>query len=213
MDGTLLRGTTASTLVAAVLGKVEELAALELRFASGEHSTLEFARALHDICGIVESEVVAEAFATAPVLRNLEAVLGDIHAHDERACLITMSPDYFAELFLPYGFDAIYASRHPRDPSVAFDPDGILAFEDKPRLAAAFCAEHGFRLGEAVAYGDSMSDVPLFATVGYGISVNGDRHLEAICDSAIEGDDLWPAYQLARRYIDGEELAERQRQV
>lgn len=90
----------------------------------------------------------------------------------------------------------------PRDAATPFDADGILTFEDKPRLARAFCAEHGLRIEEAVAYGDSMSDVPLFDAVGYRISINGDHHLRDLCDVDVRGNDLWAAYHHARRYID-----------
>lgn len=129
-------------------------------------------------------------------------MLRDIHARGERACLITLSADYFAELFLPLGFDAVYASTFPRDARIPFDPGKILFAEDKARLARVFCEEHGLLLDEAVAYGDSISDAYLFEAVGYRISVNGDHHLRDLCDIEIRGNDLCEAYRAARRYID-----------
>lgn len=201
MDGTLLRGTTASLLMAGVLGAREQLRALETRFAAGGQTNADFARTLHATWGPVPAASAAEAFAAAPLLRNIDAVVGDIHERGERACLITMSPDYFAEHFLQFGFDAVYSSRFPRDAATPLDAAAILTFEDKPRLARAFCVEHGLRVEEAVAYGDSMSDVPLFDVVGYRISINGDHHLQDLCDVAVRGDDLWAAYEHARRYI------------
>ena len=135
MDGTLLRGTTASLLLASVLGQEAELEALETRFAGGGHTNVDFALTLHAAWGVVPAAAAAAAFEAAPLLDNIEAVLSDIHERGERACLITMSPDYFAELFLPLGFDAVYASRFPRDAETPFDAGAILAFEDKPRLA------------------------------------------------------------------------------
>ncbi len=50
-----------------------------------------------------------------------------------------MSPDYFADQFLEFGFDAVFASRFPRSADVALDEGGILNPEDKPRIAARFC--------------------------------------------------------------------------
>lgn len=201
MDGTLLRGTTASLLLAKVLGRESELRSLEERFAGGGHTNVEFARTLHEAWGVVSFDDAREALETAPLLRNVGPVLDDIHAHGEHACLITMSPDYFAELLAPLGFDAVYASRFPREVGAALDAADILQFEDKPRLARDFCNERGVRVAEAVAYGDSMSDVPLFEEVGYRISVNGDHHLAEIADVAITGDDLQTAYAHARRWI------------
>ena len=203
MDGTLLHGTTAPILLAAALGEDAALAALEERFATGAASTVEFARALHELWGVVTPEVAATAFAAAPVVTNLREVLDDIHARDERACLITMSPDFFAERFLDSGFDAVFASRFPRAADTPLDEAAILSPEDKPLLAERFCAQHGLDLAEAVAYGDSMSDVFLFEAVGVRISVNGDHHLAERSDVAVTGTDLLVAYRAARELLDG----------
>ena len=203
MDGTLLHGTTAPILLAAALDADDALAALEERFATGAASTVEFARALHELWGVVTPETAQQAFAAAPVLGGLREVLADIHDRDERACLITMSPDYFAEQFLAFGFDAVFASRFPRSDDAPLDESAILTPEDKPVLAARFCAEHGLALADAIAYGDSMSDVFLFEAVGVRVSVNGDHHLAERSDVAVEGTDLLVAYRAARELADG----------
>jgi phosphoserine phosphatase len=202
MDGTLLRGTTAVLLLAQVLGTEDTLRALEESFGAGKHTSVEFAQNLHAAWGVVPAAAAAKAFANAPLLDNIEAVLRDIRARGERACLITLSADYFAELFLPLGFDAVYSSRFPRDAGIPLDPRKILVAEDKARLAQVFCEAHGLRLEKAVAYGDSISDAFLFEAVGYRISVNGDHHLRDLCDIEIRGNDLSEAYRAARRYID-----------
>ena len=144
----------------------------------------------------------AQAFAAAPLLANVREVLADIRSRDERACLITMSPDYFAEQFLDFGFDAVFASRFPRSAESPLDESAILSPEDKPRLAERFCAEHGLALADAIAYGDSMSDVFLFEEVGVRVSVNGDHHLAERSDIAVEGTDLLLAYRAARELAD-----------
>lgn len=202
MDGTLLHGTSAPVLLAAALGQTEALTALEERFAAGTATTVQFARALHDLWGVVAPDVAQRVFADAPVLANVREVLADIRGRGERACLITMSPDFFAEQFLDFGFDAVFASRFPRSADDPLDEAAILSPEDKPRLAAAFCADHGLTLQDATAYGDSMSDVPLFAQVAVRVSVNGDHHLAERADIAVQGTDLWPAYLAARRLWD-----------
>ncbi len=203
MDGTLLHGTTAPVLLAGALGQPEALAALEERFSAGSATTVQFARALHDMWGVVAPELAQKAFAAAPLLANVREVLADIRARDERSCLITMSPDYFAEQFLDFGFDAVFASRFPRSADAPLDEAAILSPEDKPRLAERFCAEHGLALADAIAYGDSMSDVFLFEEAGVRVSVNGDHHLAERSDIAVEGTDLLLAYRAARELCDG----------
>jgi phosphoserine phosphatase len=202
MDGTLLHGTTAPLLLASVLGNVEALHEIEERFMTGAATPVDVARDLHELWGIVAPEVAQQAFAAAPLLANVREVLADIRERDERACLITMSPDYFAEQFLDFGFDAVYASRFPRSAEHDLDETAILHPKDKPRVAERFCAEHGLILREAIAYGDSMSDVFLFDEVGFRVSVNGDHHLADRSDIAVQGQDLFVAYRAARELFD-----------
>jgi phosphoserine phosphatase len=202
MDGTLLHGTAAPVLLAAALDQPGALVGLEERLASGGVTSVEFAREIFAMWGVVSPEVARRAFTAAPLLANIREVLADIRRRDERACLITLSPDYFAEQFLDFGFDAVFASRFPRDAQTPLDEAAILAPRDKPRLAERFCAEHGLTLEQAVAYGDSMSDVYLFDAVGVSVSVNGDHHVAERADIAVEGTDLLPAYRAARELCD-----------
>lgn len=202
MDGTLLHGTSACALLARTLGRLDELEALERRLLSGATTGADFARALHEMWGILEPEVVRRAFAAAPVLANVREMLADIRSRDERACLITLSPDYFAEQFLDFGFDAVFASRFPRSAREPLDVAGVLGPEDKPRIAARFCADHGLGLRDAIAYGDSMSDVFLFEAVGVRVSVNGDHHVAERSDVAVQGRDMLVAYRAARELCD-----------
>lgn len=209
MDGTLVRGTSAPMLVAAALGRDDSLVELERRFVSGATTAAEFGRALHEMWGVVSPEVARRAFVAAPLLENVREVLGDIRLRGEVACLITMSPDYFAEQFLEFGFDAVFASRFPRSADIALDERAILNPADKPRLAARFCAEHGVQVRDAVAYGDSISDVFLFREVGLRVSVNGDHHLAELADVAVDGSDLMLAYRAARQWCDHRRIQSR----
>ena len=203
MDGTLLHATTAPLLLAGALGGEDGLAVLETRFASGTLTAVEFARELHAMWGVVTPEIARRAFDSGRVLDNVREVLSDIRDRGEHACVITMSPDYFAEQFLDFGFDEVFASRFPRDAETPLDETAILEPRDKPRLAAGFCEQFGLRLNEAVAYGDSMSDVFLFREVGVRVAVNADHHLADLADIAINGTDLLAAYRAARHLIGG----------
>jgi phosphoserine phosphatase len=211
MDGTLLIGTTAPLLLAEALGTTDSLHELEERFAAGTATAVEFARELHTRWGPMPAATVEAAFAAAPLVLNIREVLADIRVRGEKACLITMSPSYFAERFLEFGFDAVHGSRFPADADAPFDETGILNPEDKPRLAAGFCEEHGLRLDEAVAYGDSMSDVHLFRAVGVSVAINGDHHVADLADISVDGRDLLAAYHAARERIDQVQQAHQRR--
>ena len=57
MDGTLLHGTAAPVLLAEALGEPEAIALLEAELAGGTATTVDFARRLHELWGVVPLEV------------------------------------------------------------------------------------------------------------------------------------------------------------
>ncbi|MDT0308085.1 HAD-IB family phosphatase [Streptomyces sp. DSM 44917] len=202
MDGTLLRGTSANLQVARHLGTEAELGAMEAGFAAGEMDTVAFSTALHALWrGRLTPAGVAAAFAASPWLNGIEEVCADIRRRGERSVVITMSPDFFARHLLPLGFDDVVASRFPAPPfAEPLDPAHVLTPEDKVRVVEELCAAHG--LGPApegaVAYGDSLSDAPLFRLLRHTVAVNADHHLADLAAVRYRGADLAAAYRLGR---------------
>jgi phosphoserine phosphatase len=204
MDGTLLPGTTASLALAATLGAVDDLHALEARFAAGELDTRGFAGAVHELFAALTPEQVASTFTAARLLDRVADVFADIRARGERSLVITMSPDFFAHQLLAVGADAVHGSRFPTPPypGVEFDPSGILTPDDKPRLVAEALAAAAIPPERCVAFGDSMSDAPLFRALRHTVAVNADDHLLDLAAATYAGDDLWAAYDLGRSLLD-----------
>jgi phosphoserine phosphatase len=175
MDGTLLKGTTASLQIARHLGCAEELAGLEARFAAGEIDTRGFAAAIHGLWRSLTGSAVAE-----------------------------VSPDFFAGHLLELGFDEVVASRFPTLPfGEPLDPGGILTPGDKVRIVDELRARHGLPRSRCVAYGDSMSDAPLFRQLAKTVAVNADNHLAELAAVSYRGDDLAGAYALGRVLLAG----------
>jgi phosphoserine phosphatase len=56
----------------------------------------------------------------------------------------------------------------------------------------------GLPLSRCVAYGDSLSDAPLFAHLTATVAVNADHHLEDLAAVGYRGGSLWEAYALGR---------------
>jgi phosphoserine phosphatase len=54
-----------------------------------------------------------------------------------------------------------------------------------------------------VAYGDSMSDAPLFRHLRATVAVNADHRLDGIATDEYRVDNLLDAYQLGRTHRDG----------
>lgn len=204
MDGTLLRDTTAAHEISQHMGTIEELVDLEHRWAAGEIDEPQFAAAIRVLWSDLTHDVVRSVCAGAPWISGIEAVCADIAARGETSMLITMSPDFFAQHVLTFGVAHVRASTFPELPFVRdVDPAGILSPADKVRLVDELRATLDLDRAACVAYGDSHSDVPLFATLDHTVAVNGDAHVEATARARYRGDDLWEAYTLGRGLLDG----------
>nr|WP_225953755.1 haloacid dehalogenase-like hydrolase [Kibdelosporangium phytohabitans] len=202
MDGTLLGGTTASVQVARVLGAVDDLTVLEARFAAGEVDTRGFAVAVHEMWRDLTPAVVAAAFAASPWLTGIPEVCADIRRRGEWSAVITMSPDFFASHLLNLGFDEVVASRFPAPPfAEPIDPAGILTPDDKVTIVEDLRNRYGLPRSRCIAYGDSMSDEPLFRHLDMTVAVNADHHLQGLATTCYQGNNLAEAYDLARALI------------
>ena len=138
----------------------------------------------------------------SPWLTGIPEVCADIRDRGERSVVITMSPDFFARHLIELGFDEVVASRFPALPfAEPLDPANILTPGDKVRVAAEMCGRYGVSRSRCVAYGDSMSDVPLFGQLTKTVAVNADNHLAALAALSYRGDDLTGAYALGRALL------------
>ncbi|WP_043619132.1 haloacid dehalogenase-like hydrolase [Nonomuraea candida] len=202
MDGTLLSGTTASLQIARHLGSTRELVELEAGFAVGAIDTRAFAAAIHELWRDLTPSVVAAAFAGSPWLTGIREACADIRERGERSVVITMSPDFFARHLLELGFDDVVASRFPPPPFLEpLDPANILTPRDKVRIVQDMCERYGLSPVQCVAYGDSMSDAPLFRRLTRTVAVNADHHLADLAALSYRGDNLAEAYALGRALL------------
>ncbi|MFD5326751.1 HAD family hydrolase [Streptomyces sp. NPDC127092] len=204
LDGTLLRGTTASLEIARRLGCVPELVGLERDFTTSTLDTRGFAAEVCRLWAGLTAGAVADAFATAPWIGGLREVLADIRRRGEHAVVVTMSPDFFAGRLTALGVDEVVASVFPPLPlRGAPDPAGILTPADKVVAVERIRARLGLDRDACAAYGDSTSDVPLFEALGHTVAVNADGALRGLARHRYDGDDLRAAYRLARSSLAG----------
>lgn len=199
MDGTLLRGTTASLEIARRLGCLPNLLRLEADLVAGAVDTRGFASEVYRLWQELTPELAADIFVRAPWIGGLAHVLADIRRRGERSIVVTMSPDFFANRLRAYGVDDVVASRFPPLPFRAVpDPAGILTPADKVTAVDRVRTALGLGRDSCIAYGDSSSDIPLFRELSHTVAVNAD---DALCELAryrYEGDDLRTAYRIAR---------------
>jgi phosphoserine phosphatase len=203
MDGTLLRDTSAGHLISHRMGTLAELEDLEARWAQHTITEPEFAAAIRALWSDLTHDVVAAVVSEAPWISGIEQVCADIAARGETSMLITMSPDFFAQHVLTFGVGHVRASAFPELPFAAdIDPSGILTPADKVRLVDEQRAALGLERDACVAYGDSWSDVPLFAALPHTVAVNADDHVAGTARASYRGEDLWEAYTLGRALLE-----------
>jgi len=202
MDGTLINGTSAAVQVARTCGTEAELLDLERAFSAGEITTKAFSATLHALWSELTEDHIDEAFAACPFLDEISEVCADIRARGESSLVVTMSADFFARRMLGFGFDDVAASRFPPLPfSRPLDPAAVLVPEDKVRIVEEARERTGIPLERCVAYGDSMSDAPLFRHLPHSVAVNSDHHLAGIARAEYRGPSLMDAYTRGRALL------------
>jgi phosphoserine phosphatase len=194
MDGTLLLRTTACIEIAKVSGTLDQLHILEQSFATGEIDAFCFAQNIGALWGMVDEQVVRTAFEATPKLTNIKAVTSLIRRGGGKSCLMTMSPDFYANLFYEYGFDFIGASQFPRGSVEEIKREHILSPKDKATIVRRWCNRLDFELNRCVAFGDSMSDYLLFKELEHTVSMNGDSTLRDLARYHYEGSDRHDAF-------------------
>lgn len=215
MDGTLLPGTSGLLAMAAAMRTEAELAAMEREYSAGRLTTVAFTRRLYELWGQVPRDIVAEAFTACPKLTGIREVTAAIAARGDVSCLITMSQDFFANMFASYGFDRVYATPYPAGRDAVVDEAAVLTPLSKVTIVRALCGELGLTFSATVAFGDSLSDLPLFEALVHTVAVNADPRLAVHSAVAYRGNSLLEAYAIAlshctapahlhRTFIEGE---------
>ncbi|WP_369377759.1 HAD family hydrolase [Streptomyces sp. cg36] len=198
LDGTLIRGSAAPVEISRQLGLLSEVGALERDLATGRIDPPEYAVRVHALWSGLTEEHVTAAFVSAPWLAGIEEVWREIRERGDYCAVISLSPSFFVERLLGWGAHAAHGSVFPEVPFTRpVDPAGILTASAKVTVAERLRAEFGVRREDCVAYGDSMSDVELFAAVPVSVAVNADRHLTGLATHMYTGGDLREAYALA----------------
>ncbi|MEV8399467.1 HAD family hydrolase [Streptomyces niveus] len=200
LDGTLIRGSAAAMEISRQLGVSAEIAALEREFQTAGLAPHEFAVRARELWAELTAAQVEAAFEGAPWLAGIRDVWDGIRARGDYCAVISLSPDFFVKLLLPWGAHATHGSRWPALPfTQPVDRAGILDTAAKVRIARELCARFDVRLDDCVAFGDSLSDASIFASVPRAVAVNADHHLAGLASHTYTGGDLREAFALVGR--------------
>ncbi|MEU9990573.1 haloacid dehalogenase-like hydrolase [Streptomyces sp. NPDC048045] len=199
LDGTLLHGTTAPVEISRQVGREAETVALDRAIAEGRIGPPEYAARVYDLWLDLTEAHVSAAFAAAPWLTRIREVWAEIRGVGDYCAVVSLSPSFFVERLLGWGAHAAHGSRFPAVPfTEPVDPAGALSAAAKVTVAERLCKQFGVSRADCVAYGDSLSDKDLFASVPVSVAVNADGHLAGLATHSYTGRDLWDAYELVR---------------
>ena len=198
MDGTLLRGA-ATVELARYFGKLALGDEIEGRWLAGAISDREFWQTLLDICGEASDADVDAAFGAAPWMAGIVDVFDDIRARGEVAIVISQSPAFFVRRLEVWGAHETYGSDveigRALPESATLSPGAKVAITDDA------LARHQLTPEACVAYGDSSSDLDLFAWLPHTVAVNASAAIAELATASYVGADIWDAYTIGRRLL------------
>jgi phosphoserine phosphatase len=192
LDGTLLRGTTVSLLLAQWLGRGEEIAELERAFHAHEISNSVIADTSAAWLAGCRTADAWQVLADGPWINGMTETLQTLGDAGVSLLLGTITWRGAAEMLRErHGFAAVSGTEMAANDGVL---SGVVSryFDehDKLRFVEKWCAQNGFSMSQVAAIGDSRSDVPLFRRVGMSIALNATPDARAAATRSLDTDDL-----------------------
>jgi phosphoserine phosphatase len=200
LDGTLLRGTTVSMLLAQWLGQADAIAELERAFSAHEISN----RVVADsTAGWLAGQSTAEAWrvlAEGRWIDGMAETFQALHAAGSSLLLGTITWSFAAEMLRErHGFAAVSGTEiQVSNGVVSGTVSRYFDEHDKVRFVEDWCQQNGFSMSQVASIGDSRSDVPLFRRTGMSIALNATADARAAATHTLDTDDLRDVLALLR---------------
>jgi phosphoserine phosphatase len=198
MDGTLLR-STATIELARHLGQLEGGQEIEELWFEGKITDTDFWLRLLDMCKGATAADIDEAFDNAPWMAGIAETFADIRSRGEAVIVISQSPAFFVRGLQRWGAHETYGSAV--ELGLPLSDFATLLGETKVTITESALAIRNLSAQECVAYGDSSSDLSLFATLPHTVGVNPTPELGALAATQYVGTDIREAYSLGRQLI------------
>ena len=192
LDGTLLRGTTVSLLLAQWLEREDEVSELERAFRVHEISNSVVADTSAAWLAGRSTDEVWRVLMDGPWIEGMAETLQTLTAARVSLLLATITWSFAGEMLRQHHeFAAVSGTEMQTD-------DGVLSgtvsryFDehDKLRFVEQWCAQNGYSMSQVAAVGDSRSDVPLFRRTGMSIALNATPDARAVATHVIDTEDL-----------------------
>jgi len=192
LDGTLLRGTTVSLLLAQWLGREDEVLELERAFRAHEISNSVVA---DTSAGWLAGRTTAEAWRVlgdGPWIDGMAETFAALAAAGASLLLGTITWSFAGEMLREcHGFAAVSGTEMRADDGVL---SGVVSRyldeHDKVRFVEEWCKQNGYSMNQVAAIGDSRSDVPLFDRAGMSIALNATPDAQAVATHVLDTENL-----------------------
>jgi len=198
MDGTLIRGTSAATFMAARLDHVAEAAELERLYELGQLTAPVFAETIAQrFVGLSIAEVERH-FEELPLIGGVGETVARLKQRGIPCVISTVSYGFYAGVLMRrFGFDAHCGSvMHELDGVLQGRMHAYCTPDDKKCFVENFAAARDIAMADVAHIGDSISDLPLFTAVGTAIALNATPAARAAAHHAIDTDDLLDVLKL-----------------
>lgn len=192
MDGTLIRGTSASAFMAARLDHLDEVEELERQFDAGTLTAPQFAEIVAHRFLNYRIADLERHFEEIPLIAGIAETVMTLRRRGVPCVISTVSYGFYASVLAHrFGFDAYCGS-------VMQEVDGILQGcmsghctpDDKRNFVERFAAARGIPMSEVTHVGDSLSDLPLFRVVGKATAINATPDARAVAHHVLDTDNL-----------------------
>ncbi|MER6911314.1 HAD family phosphatase [Streptomyces sp. NPDC000594] len=200
LDGTLVRSTTVSLLLAKGLGHLPAVEELERGYDAHLLDNEEFThREAALFAGTPAARAVAQ-LREVPWIGGVKETLAALTAGGCTLLLTTLAWQFAVEELEHRHFfsevrgaglevvDGVFTGRVERH----------FHEEDKRSFVESWCAARGIPLSEVAAVGDSRTDLHLFAAVGTAVAVNASPEARAAARHTVDTDDLRAILPLLR---------------
>jgi phosphoserine phosphatase len=200
LDGTLLRDTSVSLMLADWLGRTRDIAELERAFHAHEISNSVVADVSAEWLAGARTADAWRVLADGPWIVGMADTFQALTSSGVSILLGTITWRFAAEMLRePHGFAAVSGTEMQA-------VDGVLSgvvsrhFDehDKAYFVEDWCARNGYSMDQVAAVGDSRSDIPLFRRAGLSIALNANPDARDAATHQLDTEDLRDVLALLR---------------
>ena len=193
LDGTLALTSTGQHL-AKKIGHEDVMRDLEEGYLGGRISNIEVAARDALYYSNLDRDDLVRMLEDIPVIDDIKKTVDWLQQRGIPSVICTLAWRNVGEIFAErYGFVG------SSGPTLKINESGVFTGEvesdftehDKPLFVREVCAARGIDLSEVFHVGDSVSDIPLFAAVGFSIALNGNRHARDNARVTLNSDSLF----------------------